>query len=91
MVNYISSVKVRKAMAHMRKNKVGESSYVGTPKPRVSLKDGTTNLLEGIEYHPLYDTSKMLYVRINKVNVPVTELDKESQEKVANEVLNTPM
>ena len=65
--------------------------YVGTQKPRVSLKDGTTNLLEGIEYHPLYDTSKMLYVRINKVNVPVTELDKESQEKVANEVLNTPM
>ena len=34
MTNSICSVKVRKAMAHMRKNKVGEISYVGTQKPQ---------------------------------------------------------
>lgn len=87
MAKYHFPINVRKAMAYMRRNEVGELHYEGQ-KPKVTTKNGTQYPLEGVEFHPIID-SETLYVRINGELVTIDRLDEDSQNKVARDVLNT--
>lgn len=87
MAKYHFTMNVRRAMSYMRRNEVGEITYVGT-RPKVTMKDGSRCAIEGVEYHPITD-AEMIYVRVHGSLVPFIHLDEESQNKVAKDVLNT--